>query len=106
MRVLLTIVLAMFLITAVLLGGHHTQITDSKYDVAFHIVHERDGDEWSSLKRAGVRYRTTDEAVVAQLEKVLETRKKAPGKSTDQQMYAEIEQIFVKATREKKATRT
>ena len=106
MRILLTIVLGMFLITAALLAGHHTQITDSKYDVAFHIVRERDGDYWSSLKRDGVRYRTTDAAVLAQLEQVLETRKKAPGKSTNEQMYAEIEQIFVKAVREKKATRS
>ena len=76
MRILIALTLAMFLVTAALLAGHtvsRTRIQDD--DVTFNIVRESDGDYWSTFERNGVRYKTTNPAVLAELEKAVASRK-------------------------------
>ncbi len=79
MRILSAVlVLAVALLILPAAAGHsvsRTRIVDTDDDMEFLIVKEDDGDYFAEYERDGVRYRTTDRTVLAQLEKALEAHR-------------------------------
>jgi DNA repair exonuclease SbcCD ATPase subunit len=77
MRFLSTLVIALLAITPLAFGHstHRTHIVDTDGNTEIRIVRESDGESWASLKRDGVRYVTTDPAVLAEIEKATEKRR-------------------------------
>lgn len=69
----LTLVLFLGAAVPVAFGGstHRTHIVSTDDDTEIRIVRESDGDNFATFRRDGIRYRTTDADVLAEIDKVM-----------------------------------
>lgn len=77
---------------------HETRIAENDVEIN---VTRRDTNWSASFERAGVRYKTTDPAVVIEVQQVVEAHRQHP----DAYLYSSVEQIFKRAVSAGKAQR-